>query len=472
MKAKVLSAIKQNNMLSAGDHVTVGLSGGADSVALLCVLKELKDELEIKLSACHVNHNLRGEESDRDEAFCKELCSKLDIGFDSVSVDVKGYCQKHKLSTEEGARKLRYDALLDNCKDGKLATAHTLSDNAETVLINLARGTALDGLCGIPPIRGNIIRPLIGCAREEIESYLGSIGQSYVTDSSNLTDDYLRNRMRHHVIPRMNDFNPAFEETISRMGRALREDKTFLNDLAAEALQKAEIQPKPVLTRGFERLAAVRPQEKLYDRDALLGQKRPIRLRCLRMMLGEFDLSADSRRLNAMDAMLYCGEGCENLSGDTVFTCDGRVVSIVKRFSPLKINEAEFDLGRGEIPIIYPLSGRYYIKIRELTEKEIKLFVNNQSLQFKNAIDCDKIGNIVKLRNRQPGDKYKPLGRSFTQTFKNLFNAAALPASIRDSLAVLSDEQGVIWLEGFGVSQRAAVTSNTHRAFLVDISEE
>ena len=125
-------------MLKAGDRVVVGLSGGADSVALLCVLNELAAELEIDISACHINHNLRGAESDRDENFCKLLCEKMSVPFTSVSVDVKKYCDINKISTEEAARKLRYDALLQMCKGDKLATAHTLSDNAETVIIKLA----------------------------------------------------------------------------------------------------------------------------------------------------------------------------------------------------------------------------------------------------------------------------------------------------------------------------------------------
>ncbi len=472
MKAKVLSAIKQNNMLSAGDHVTVGLSGGADSVALLCVLKELETELGVTVSACHVNHNLRGEESDRDERFCKELCQRLDISFSSVSVDVKCYCEKNRISTEEGARKLRYDALLNGCKDNKIATAHTLSDNAETIIINMVRGSALDGLCGIPPVRGNVIRPLIGCTRSDVENYLQTLGQGYVTDSSNLTDDYRRNKVRHHIIPQLKDFNSAFEETAGRMSEALREDKEFLNGLASEALKKAEVVPVRKAVKGFGRLNDIWTFEKRYDIKMLLAEKRPVRLRCLRMMLNEFEISIDARKLGAMDKLLDNKNGTENLSGDVIFSCDENFASVKKSFKPYKVDNSKFIPNGDVLPFKKPVSAKHSICIRELTEKEIKLFVNNHSLQFKNAIDCDRIGNIITIRNRLPGDKYRPLGREFTQTFKNLFNSASLPAAVRDSLMILADEEGVIWLEGFGVSQRAAVTSNTHRAILVNISEE
>ena len=472
MKANVLSVIKQNNMLKAGDRVVVGLSGGADSVALLCVLNELAAELEIDISACHINHNLRGAESDRDENFCKLLCEKMSVPFTSVSVDVKKYCDINKISTEEAARKLRYDALLQMCKGDKLATAHTLSDNAETVIINLVRGSALDGLCGIPPVRDNIIRPLIGCSRADVEKYLGQMGQDFVTDSSNLTDDYRRNKIRHHVIPQFKDFNESLEETIGRMCRALREDKEFLNEMAEQVLKKAEVDVCRPYDKRFDRLSELFPKIKSYNTDIIAQQQRPIRMRCLKMMLEQAEVGCDNRRLNSVEKLMIQREGHLNLGENAYLDFKDGFAETVISSPAVPITDEELSVGTGKLPIKKKLSEHRYINICELSEKEIKLFVNNKSLQFKNAIDCDKIDDVIMLRNRLPGDRYRPLGRSCTQTFKNLFNSAALPASVRDSLAVLCDNQGVVWLEGFGVSHRASITSNTHRAILVNITEE
>ena len=214
MKDKVLSTIKANEMIKQGDRVIVGLSGGADSVALLCVLLELKDELGITLSAVHINHCLRGAESDSDELFCQKLCAEKEIDFTAHRIDVKSYCEQNKIGTEEGARALRYSIFEAADPTAKIATAHTLSDNVETVIMNLARGSALDGLCGIPPVRGRIIRPIIDCSRSDVEAFLAKLGQSYVTDSTNLTDDYSRNRVRHNVIPILKQLNPELERSV------------------------------------------------------------------------------------------------------------------------------------------------------------------------------------------------------------------------------------------------------------------
>ena len=465
MKDKVLSAIKRFDMLREGDRVVVGLSGGADSVALLCVLKELG----VSVLACHINHCLRGEESDNDERFCQNLCQKLGIPFKAVRVDVLGYCQKTGAGTEEGARQLRYNALFEADPNAKIATAHTLSDNAETVIMNLVRGSALDGLCGIPPVRGRVIRPLIDCTREDVESYLEKLGQNFVTDSSNLTDDYRRNQVRHHIIPKLKQFNSGLEQTIGRTADALREDKAFLNSLAADALNLAECSKPNDIKPAFARFKDIYPIEKRFDKSVLQKQQKPVRMRCLRQLLLELDAFVDNKKLNAMDMALSGGKTV-NISDNAIFCCDEKFAYIKKTFSPYSFSGSEIPLKDTKTPIFLDIGGGFKLSICELNENEIKLFVNNRGFQFKNALDCDKICNIAVLRNRRFGESYKPVGKKYSQTFKNLFNNAALPISVRDSLAVISDDDGVIWLEGFGVSQRAAISKETKRAVLLNIS--
>ena len=204
---KIFRHIKDNKLLSDGDTVVCGLSGGADSVGLLLALYELREKLGINVEALHVNHCLRGEESDRDEEFCCQLCSRLGIPFSAFRVDVKSYAKEHSLSDEEAARKLRYGVFEANSQGKKIATAHNANDNLETVILNLARGSALKGMAGIPVRRNNIIRPLLTVSREEIEAFLSERGQEFVTDSTNLSDDYTRNKIRHKIIPLMNELN-------------------------------------------------------------------------------------------------------------------------------------------------------------------------------------------------------------------------------------------------------------------------
>ncbi len=238
MVSKIKETIARYDMLKKDEVVVVAVSGGADSIALLHALYSLKQELGITVLACHVNHNLRGEESKRDEQFVRDFCSSRKIPVTFYSIDIK--VDKHE-SVEERARKMRYECFEKLCNelDAKLATAHTASDNAETVFLNILRGTGTKGLCGIPPVRGNIIRPLIRCTREDVESYCKENELRYVTDSSNLSDDYTRNKLRHRLIPLLQEFNPSLFEAVSRMTSAVYDDNALLERISSEAKENA-----------------------------------------------------------------------------------------------------------------------------------------------------------------------------------------------------------------------------------------
>ena len=235
-------------MINKGDTVIAAVSGGADSVALLYVLYSLKDELGFSLAACHVNHNLRGEESDSDERFVRRMCRFLDIPLYTASIKVNDLRQKHD-SLEECARRLRYE-FFDSISKGKLiATAHTASDNCETILINMVRGTALSGICGIPAKRDNIIRPLLYNTREDIELYCSENCLDYVTDSTNLSDDYTRNKIRHKVVPLLKSINPSLFSAISRLSQSVSDDDRYLDKIASELMEKARTADECILRR-------------------------------------------------------------------------------------------------------------------------------------------------------------------------------------------------------------------------------
>ena len=245
MKDSVKKAVADYGMILKGDNIIVALSGGADSVSLLYTLNELKDELGFSLSACHVDHNLRGAESDRDRAFAKSLCEKLSVPVSVFSVDVKGTVKKHQ-SIEERARELRYEIFGRLAKENgaKIATAHNANDNAETVLLNLLRGTGLKGLCGIPPVRDYLIRPLIYTPRAAIEAFCRENHIEYVTDRTNFSTDYTRNKIRLDILPRLTEINPSLIDGIARMTGNLTEDSVFLEKLALDAKNKAQVAPK------------------------------------------------------------------------------------------------------------------------------------------------------------------------------------------------------------------------------------
>lgn len=296
LRDKVLAAIKQYDMLGNCKGVTAAVSGGADSVALLHMLKMLEKELGIELSACHVNHNLRGEESDGDEAYVRRLCQELDVPVRVFSVDVSGSVEKHQ-SVEERARELRYEAFAKMSEElgSKVATAHNACDNTETVLLNLLRGTGLKGLCGIPPVRDYLIRPLILCTRDEIEEYCGENGLRYVTDSTNASTAYTRNKIRLEVIPKLLEINPSLYEGVGRMTFALGEDSRFLEDMARDALDEA------------------RAGEGVYSAEKLKLLPDPILHRVISLMLREKGTEPTSLRITGFYEIIKSRAGKINI---------------------------------------------------------------------------------------------------------------------------------------------------------------
>ncbi|MBR6502326.1 MAG: tRNA lysidine(34) synthetase TilS, partial [Clostridia bacterium] len=228
MLKKVIEALARFDMLKDVKHITVALSGGADSMALLDALLEIKSELNIeKISAAHFNHQIRGDEAMRDQDFVVNYCKHKDIECFVGSANVPQYAKQNNLSLELAARRLRYD-FFESLNTDKIATAHTASDNLETIIFNLTRGTALSGLCGIPPVRDGYIRPLIFCTRDDIENYCNQRRIQYVTDSTNLCDDYTRNKIRHNVATVLKQINPLAENAVSRMSLSIREDEDFI----------------------------------------------------------------------------------------------------------------------------------------------------------------------------------------------------------------------------------------------------
>ena len=211
MLDKALSAVEKYNMLSPGAAVIAAVSGGADSMAMLLFLMKISERYSLSLTVAHVNHGLRGEEARRDEEYVRSFCEKNSLRFEVLHADVAALAKQSGETCEECGRRVRYEFFESIDKNAKIATAHTASDNAETMLFNLARGSSLKGLCGIPPVRGNIIRPLIFCTREDIEAFCRENSLDFVTDSTNLTLDYSRNKIRHIAVPALKEINSALQ---------------------------------------------------------------------------------------------------------------------------------------------------------------------------------------------------------------------------------------------------------------------
>ena len=263
IEKKIEGVIVRWNMLPPGCTVVVGLSGGADSLTLTHFILKYAETRHIHLTAAHINHGLRGKEADGDEDFVSRWCGENRVELKILRADVRALAAEKGEGLEECGRNVRYDFFRSlSGTNGKIATAHTLSDSTETVLMNLAKGAGMRGLRGIPPVRENIVRPLIGITRAEVEAYCAHYGLHYVTDSTNFEEEYERNKIRLGVIPVLREINPAFESAVFAMTGRLSEDDAYLTSLAREqlagavcpggyGLDRLRKMPVPVLARAI-----------------------------------------------------------------------------------------------------------------------------------------------------------------------------------------------------------------------------
>lgn len=440
MKDKVWRAIDEFRMLRKGDAVVVAVSGGADSVALLHFLAKEAHGLSLKVSACHVNHHLRGEESDRDQQFVEQLCRAWGIPCRVFHADVAAEAKTRRQGIEECARQLRYEAFgqVAEASHVKVATAHTISDSLETVLFHLARGTSLKGLCGIPPSRGWVIRPLIYCSRQEVEQYCREYGLSFVTDSTNLGDEYTRNRIRHEVIPVLREINPSLFATAEDTLASLRRDEAFLETCARQAVSEAR-------------------EGRAYRVSVLQALDESILSRVVSSLLLESRVPVGRKRLAMVMQLIRRGGGKLQLSEKQYARVSGRLFEIFQE--PEQTGYFERKVVPGELTL--PSGAVYNISCAVDLETNV-----NKNLLYL-PLDYDKIkGNLI-VRQRKDGDRIRLAGRNVTKSLKKLWNEAAVPVAQRSKLGVFCDDAGVVAVEGFGVDERVACGENTRAVLLI-----
>lgn len=450
MKNKALSTILKHHMLTCGDKVTVGLSGGADSVALLVFLCELQADYRLRLAACHVNHSLRGEESQRDQAFAEALCRQLGVPIHLYQVDVPSYSQEHRLSIELAARELRYAAFADCAGEGLIATAHTLSDNLETILLSMGRGTGLRGLTGIPPKRDKIIRPLLDCTRGEVEEYLAQKGITYVTDSSNLSDAHSRNKLRNHVIPNLKAALPDIEEAVGRMTELLAVDQGYLDLCCAQSMEQISV------GEG-------------YSRGGYLALHSAIRSRILIKLLQEQGFDYSHARVKLLEDKIALGSGKVELGRQWYFEIGKESFAVVHRPSQEQPTPAPLILPKAQLDGTVAEFGDRRIRLSITAQKPIKKVENSNKKNTTFAIDYDKIERVLFIRTRLHTDSITLYGRGCTKSLKKLYNEQKIPLHLRDSLAVFADEAGVLAVEGCGLAERSAPGPLTQKILWIEI---
>ncbi len=452
MISKVNEAIERWSMLNDCSGVVVGLSGGADSVSLLYIMREICAEKNKIIRAVHINHGIRGAEADRDELFCRRLCEKIQVPVDVFSFDIPQLSKAEGIGLEECGRKYRYRCFekISEQYNLRIATAHTLSDSAETVLLNITRGCGIAGLRGIPAVRDRIIRPLILSSRDDIERYCADNSIEYVTDETNFDDSYSRNRVRLRVIPELKKLNPDFLSAIERLSYTAYEDDQYLGNEAINALNAA--------AEG----------ENAWQVNGVYGLPIAIRNRAL-MQVGEIisGKPVDFTQLQLLINMLNAGSGAVTLSGGKVVCISNGILCERTQISAVRAEwEVEFKPGT-ELP-----DGRC-IRVEVLDCAEfVKRNEFDKSL-FKFAVDYDIINKSEYrciLRNRRNGDRFAPSGRGVTKTLKKLFNESHLGLDRREELVMLECDGRIVWIEEFGAAEGFAPSCSTDKVCIISFA--
>lgn len=424
MNNKVLKTVKKYNMLSKGDRVLIGVSGGADSIALLEFFVYVKEKYDLDICVAHIEHGIRGEDSVNDAVFVENYCKKLGVNFYLKTIDAPNLAKKAKMGVEEYSRMARYD-FFNTIECDKIATAHNLTDNIETLLFRLARGTGLKGACSIPAVRGKIIRPFIEVSSGEIRKWCNDNNIPYRVDCTNSDSAYSRNLIRLEILPLFEKLNANYQDNIENFISDVNEDYAFIDDYVKS------IYPKIVKNNEIDL-----PK------------------------LNELDLSIKKRIL-----IMFFDENGYSLNRIHLQS----VIDITLKSGKTQIKENVFAISaKGKIRLA---------KFNDLNKKDefVTKILNIDEFKDKNIdfyCDCDKIvGNII-IRAKQAGDRIKPAGRNVSKTLKKLFNESAYPIEKRDKKIVVCDDFGIVGVIGLCADERVKVDCNTAKILTIKLPSE
>lgn len=466
MVEKVLEYIKKHNMLEAGHKVVVGVSGGADSLALIHILDQIRKYMPLTLYVAHVNHGLRGEAARQDAEFVEAMAREWGHEFFIKEAKVAELAKEWGLSEEEAGRKLRYDffrEVLDKVGGHRIALAHHRDDQAETILHNIIRGTGLAGLSGIKPVRDKIfIRPLLEISRKEIEDYCQQYGLRYRIDHTNEEIIYTRNRIRHVVIPMIEEhFNPNFSSSLVRMGNILREEEDFLAHYTSQVFQK---------------IAKYKDNEVKISLSDFIKCHKAIQARLIRHGLELLKKDLVGIEHVHIEGVLNLAQN-SNVGAILNLPHD---IMVRKDYAYLLLSIAKTSQGKDLVAVpefLYELAipGKVFIPelgveiSAKLQEKSTVLNKDNKCIY----IDAEAVqGDKLVVRNRRNGDRFKPLGMKGTKKLKDFFIDNKIPRHKRDSIPLVVDKSNIIWVVGHQINQDYRVTRNTKRLLKLEIKEK
>jgi tRNA(Ile)-lysidine synthase len=498
--SRVLETIGRHAMIRPGDRIGVGVSGGADSVAMLRIFAGLRTQLGIAVLVLHFHHQLRGTAADEDERFVKALAEEFHLEFESGRADVAGEARLHGWNMEDAARRLRYQFFTSVAESRGLnhvAVAHTADDQAETVLSHLLRGTGLTGLAGIYPVAGLIIRPLLELGREELREFLSQLGQPWREDATNQDTSRMRARIRHQLIPLLlRDYDPAAVTRLSRLAKHAREDETFWRSLEEERFNALVTrESSAAISLRVEDLLSPLPMRIRADRSAGVGSApssnstitpptMALTRRLVRRIFAELRgsrMQLTSRHVDGvMDLATKSQSGARiDLPGVCVERIFDRLCFTNVSAAPDTAQDGETT--RRNCDFAYTISRPGRLESTSVVVTEIHRRFNLKMVDWPpaqrdtvvgwGALDFDRVQWPLVLRNWHPGDSYRPHGSRRVRRLKRLLLQSRVPRSARGSWPVLTSEGKVIWASGYPVAEDLAPLPGTQTVLVIGEEE-
>lgn len=464
---KVLKYVEDNHLIEKGDTIIVALSGGADSVALLYLLINICKDYKASIKAVHVHHGIREQSADDDMDFCIKLCSKLDILLITERIDVPKEAASTRESIEECARRMRY-AILNReaaaTNNAKIAVAHHMDDQAETVMFRMLRGSGIKGMGAMSPKNDNIIRPLLCLKKEEILEYLESIGQTYCTDETNSDDNYARNHIRLNVLPKLKEISPKYVEHIFMLSNEAKEVSDYIEKCAHLAADKA-------------RISSIRNEQgkitkESYDINALKEEDKVIILQVIRLIIGRLSGLKDITR-DHVERIYGLFEKSEsksvNLPGGIVISKNGSRLDYY--FDNKKSSEPEMENGYSEEiqvnqEMILP-GGRV---LRALEEENTGADI--PACLYTKWLDYDKINGGLCARFRKEGDYLIVDEKGSKKSLSRYMIDEKIPKDVRENTLVIASGSRILWVVGYRISSDVKISENTKKVIKLEIKEQ
>lgn len=490
---KVEDYVRKNQLIAEGDQVVLGVSGGADSVCLFRMLLTLKERLSFSMKVIHVNHGIRGDEAKRDEQFVEELCRTWNVPMQVVAYDIPSIAKERHLSEEEAGRMMRYQSFYDALEStgGKIAVAHHMDDNAETVLMQLVRGSGIRGLIGMQKKSGAVIRPLLLLRRDEIEAYLRKIGQAYCNDSTNACNQYTRNRVRNQVMPLLGELNRSAVENIVSAAEQLEEIEEYLSEKTDQIWNQVKKQ-ELFGTEGIlfplsmgEESVVLQKRVIRKGMELLAGSLKDITRVHVMDVLALFDKGVGkevSLPYQMMAKRLYAGVLLQKKGAD-VMPGVARVLQKEQKYWSAQRAKRPFDETFGEVPLA---EGRYVFE--DQTElilaigspkdfSELNGLFDTKGIMKRLKIekdgctkwyDYDKIETVLLLRTRKTGDVLTIHKNGSKKSVKDFLMDAKVPKEHRDDVLMIADGSRILWIPGMRGSEHANVTEDTKRVLKIE----